>query len=221
MENDYCRGNGGPDQFVVAFSRCTSQLRQEDDYLIWRWTADGVYTTKLAYEVQLRGTYCTFNCFAVWKSKVEGKHWFFAWLQLQSNLLTADKLLLRNWPCNPLCSLCDQVPETAEYLCLHCVFSQEVWLQVSAWTGGLVHVPLPISSFESWWNSAIRTASKENKWRLASLMICSVWNIWKERNRRIFEHSLASPTRVFTLIKEDFELPSSPCGEDVLPLGGF
>jgi predicted RNA-binding protein YlxR (DUF448 family) len=83
------------------------QLSQEEDQLIWRWSADGVYSAKSAYEVQFRGTYSTLNCSALWKAKAEGKHRFFAWLLLQSRILTADKLLLRNWPCNPTCMLCD------------------------------------------------------------------------------------------------------------------
>jgi hypothetical protein len=46
---------------------------------------------------------------------------------------------------------------------LHCVFSQEVWALVNAWTGGLVPVPQPDLSLESWWNSTLRSATKNDK----------------------------------------------------------
>jgi hypothetical protein len=194
------------------------QLSQEEDQLIWRWSADGVYSAKSAYEVQFRGTYSTLNCSALWKAKAEGKHRFFAWLLLQSKILTADKLLLWNWPCNPTCMLCDQHAETAEHLTLHCVFSQEVWALVNAWTGGLVPVPQPDLSLESWWNSTLRSATKNDKRRLATLLIYAAWNLWKERNRRIFDHRSASPSAVLTLIKEEISLRRLACGDGVLPL---
>jgi hypothetical protein len=100
------------------------QLGQQDDVLIWKWTANGVYSAKSAYDVQFRGSFCSFNCTAVWKAKVEGKHRFFAWLLLQKKLLIADKLLIRNWPCNPVCQLCDLVQETTKHISLHCSFAQ-------------------------------------------------------------------------------------------------
>jgi hypothetical protein len=55
---------------------------------------------------------------AIWKAKTEGKDRFFAWLLVQRKILTADKLLARNWPCNPMCPLCDQEDETGGiYVC--------------------------------------------------------------------------------------------------------
>ena len=77
------------------------------------------YTTKLAYLAQLKGTYCSFDAGAVWHAHAEGKQRFFAWLLVQSKILTADKLVVRNWPCDTNCALCDQVFETAAHLCLH------------------------------------------------------------------------------------------------------
>jgi hypothetical protein len=52
------------------------QLAQREDEIVWRWTANGVYSSKSAYEAQFRGSYCTYNCSAIWKAKVEGKHRF-------------------------------------------------------------------------------------------------------------------------------------------------
>lgn len=37
------------------------QMTDEPDEIRWRWTADGQYSSKSAYEIQFRGTYCTFN----------------------------------------------------------------------------------------------------------------------------------------------------------------
>jgi hypothetical protein len=75
---------------------------------------------------------------AIWKAKNEGKHRFFAWQLAQRKILIADQLLIRNWPCDPICY---QVMETAEHMCLHCVFAQEVWMLMQTWSVGVVQVP--------------------------------------------------------------------------------
>jgi len=106
-------------EFVALWDTVQNvQLTQHPDEIVWRMTPDGVYTTKSAYNIQLQGVYSTFDGRLVWKAHAEGKHKFFTWLLLQSKILTADKLLLRNWPCNPICSFCDQELETAVHLCL-------------------------------------------------------------------------------------------------------
>ena len=46
---------------------------------------------------------------------------------VQSKILTADNLMARQWPCNPVCSLCNQEQETATHLVLHCNFAKLVW----------------------------------------------------------------------------------------------
>jgi exonuclease III len=116
------------------------QLTDQEDMITWKWIAHGLYTAKSAYAAQLAGSYCKFDSMAIWRAKTESKHRFFAWLLVQCKILTADKLLARGWPCQPNCSLCDQEEETAEHLCLRCVFAQ-VWMLVSQWTGGLISIP--------------------------------------------------------------------------------
>ena len=79
------------------------QLTTEEDKITWKWTPDGSYTAKSAYEVQFKGSYCSFKPNAIWRAHAEGKHKFFTWLLVQEKLLTTYKLLARNWNCNPTC----------------------------------------------------------------------------------------------------------------------
>jgi hypothetical protein len=132
------------------------QLCDEPDQITWKWNAKGVYTTKSAYAIQFQGSYCTFNAKGIWKAWAEGKHCFFTWLLVQKKLLTADRLLARNWPCNPTCPLCDQELESAEHLTLQCVFAREVWALVSAWSQGVVQVRDMNISIEDGWNNALQ-----------------------------------------------------------------
>jgi hypothetical protein len=64
-----------------------------------RWKTHGIYTAKSAYNAQFKGAYHTFNSQAIWSVKYEGKHRFFAWILIQCKILTADRLIARNWPC--------------------------------------------------------------------------------------------------------------------------
>jgi hypothetical protein len=114
-------------------------LTENEDEIRWRWTSNGHYTARSVYKAQLNGSYCTFDALAIWKVITEGKHRFFVWLLVQGKILTADKLLVRNWPCNST-TVCDQEFETAKHLCLQCVFAQEVWVLVAAWSDVIVQV---------------------------------------------------------------------------------
>ena len=67
-----------------------SQLSNTPDSIAWKWTADGVYTAKSAYEAQFLGSYSPFRGEFIWQAEAEGKHRFFAWLLVQSKILTAD-----------------------------------------------------------------------------------------------------------------------------------
>jgi hypothetical protein len=77
----------------------TVQLLDEQDSIVWKWTPHGFYTAKSAYLAQFNGSYYTFNTTAIWRAQAEGKHRLFAWLLVQSKILTADQLLNMNWPC--------------------------------------------------------------------------------------------------------------------------
>jgi hypothetical protein len=189
------------------------QLTDQEDVIIWKWTQTGNYTAKSAYLAQLAGSYCTFDSMAIWKAKTEGKQRFFAWLLVQQKILTADKLMARNWPCNPNCVLCDQELETANHLCLQCVFAQEVWLLVAGWTDGLIHPPDRQANLELWWNEALSATSGKEKIKKASIMIYTAWNIWKERNRRVFAKKTTRPRRILQLIKGDLAPRASACAD--------
>jgi mannosylglycoprotein endo-beta-mannosidase len=181
-------------------------LSNAPDSIIWRWTANRSYSPKSAYRIQFQGSYSSFNAKAVWAAQAEGKHKFFMWLILQSKVLTADKLIARNWPCDPRCILCDQALETAVHLCLHCVFAREVWHLVTTWAGGFFQPPTLTDSLEGWWNASVHARPQQQKRLIAAYQMYTVWNLWKERNRRIFDGIYMTATSVFYLIKQEMQM---------------
>jgi hypothetical protein len=152
-----------------------------------------------------------FDSMAIWKAKTEGKHRFFTWLLVQNRILTADNLSVRNWPCNPMCPMCDQHLETADHLCLQCVFAQGVWVLVAHWSDGVVQVPDSAASLEGWRNSSLAALAPEFKKHKATLMIYTVWNLWVERNRRVFQGLVSSEARILHLIKDEMALRTTAC----------
>lgn len=110
------------------------QLSNIEDSIRWKWTESGVFSAKSAYLAQFKDSFSPFNAKYIWCAHAEGKHKFFTWLFIQSKVLTADKLLQRHWPCNPVCLLCDQEPETADHLFMRCPFAKEVWELFRSWT---------------------------------------------------------------------------------------
>lgn len=47
-------------------------------------------------------------------------------------------------------------------------------------------------SLEDWWNTSLAGLSKENRRSKAAILIYTAWNIWKARNRQVFDHLFAN-----------------------------
>ena len=133
-------------------------------------------------------------------------------LIIQKKKKRIDKLEARYWPCEQICVLCDQERETAAHLCLHCPFAKQVWLLVSNWTAGSVTMPEdPSENVEEWWRRSLFPLPQSQKCSVAALLMYTTWNLWKERNRRVFDSKSLQPHNVFSIIKEEVLLRRIAC----------
>ena len=140
----------------------TVQLTNEPDAIKWKWTRHGEYTAKTASTTfSLQVLTASLLGASIWKAEAEGKHECFAWLMVQSKLLTADNLIKRQWPCDPICSLYSQEQETADHLILQCCFAKEVWHLASLWTQDLVKMPTEGPSISAWWEQELAGLPKK------------------------------------------------------------
>jgi hypothetical protein len=155
-------------------------LTSEQDTLTWRWTSHGEYTAKSAYEMQFVGASRDVPGMAIWRAQAEGKHKFFAWLLLQSRILTKDRLAARGWQGNSNCSFCSLHEETAEHLILSCPFAQQVWSRVTVWLNGVMSFQGFDLQLEDWWRANLQNLSKQEQRVKAAVLMYVAWNIWKE-----------------------------------------
>ena len=62
-----------------------------------------------------------------------------------------------------LCTMCDQAPESASHMALHCPYARSLWHLLAQWTDQprLAVGPLQFSSPEEWWHCMGVTLTKD------------------------------------------------------------
>ena len=133
------------------------------------------------------------------------KYKLFAWLILQNRLWTADQLQRRGWPNCGTCKLCNHEPETAAHLLFGCRYTIRVWGLLKDWLG--LHFIIQSSwtawdSVKDWWSGVLDVSGVQRK-AMCSIIMLTSWNIWNERNARVFQNEFASPSTTLAKIKID------------------
>jgi len=130
------------------------------------------------------------------------------WILSKEKILTADNLQKRRWPCHEHCVLCNGPLETSVHLSFNCAFAKAVWNQVFIWEGintDLLQMQDEPNHFRTWWEQVVPQISKDQRRKFNGIVIYTCWNLWKERNRRIFNNVFQSPSEVAARIKEDID----------------
>ena len=144
----------------------------------------------------------------VWKPWAPPKCKIFAWLIIQNRVWTADRLAKRGWPNCGRCKLCNQTQESAAHLSFKCRFSTRVWVAIKDWLG--LHDVDPhgwqnFCNVNEWWTEAIHKRGQSRK-DMTSLAMLVTWEIWKERNARVFRNTASTANMVIDKIKEEAAL---------------
>jgi hypothetical protein len=163
------------------------------DILRWGYTTAGTFTIKEAYS--LYATHQDARTEHIWTKIWNPALWpkisTFLWLVAHNRALTWDNLRKKGFIGPSICVLCSQQEETKEHLFNGCHYSQRIWdygtqiMRKSNRNRGSINCTI-----ETWDNIAFRNPILNLIWNLLPGFI--LWQIWKERNKRIF-HSLPSP----------------------------
>ena len=194
-------------QFVSLWELLSDITLHNDrpDSIQWKFTNNGSYTAKSAYMMQFEGIIATSLDVSVWHAWAPPKCKFFAWLAIQNRIWTADRLQRRGWPNCGQCPLCNQVQESAAHLLYKCRFSVRVWKEILGWCG--CHDINPATwtneaSVDAWWSKVTLDHGVARK-AMSTLIMLISWEIWKERNARVFRHVAAPANVIIAKIKEE------------------
>jgi len=102
------------------------QLSDQPNKTIWRWTADGVYSAKSAYNMLHIGSITMPGHRLIWKTWAPLRVKIFLWLAMKCRHWTADRRARHGLEARELCYLCDQGQETIDHIIAVCPLSREV-----------------------------------------------------------------------------------------------
>jgi len=90
--------------------------------------------------------------------------------------------------------------ETSSHLLLHCDFFGTVWFFILRWLGIYTVMPYDVISHFTQF-SFIGGAAKSKRYILQVIWYATVWEIWKERNNRVFSEKQWSIQQMVDKIK--------------------
>jgi hypothetical protein len=93
--------------------------------------------------------------------------------------------------------------ETAYHLVLDCPFVKEVWNEFRLQEPTMVQAASNSLSIKDWWEEVQTRCTGPTKKRSIITVAYVIWNIWNERNRRIFKDHKLLPGEVACKTRED------------------
>lgn len=125
---------------------------------------------------------------------------------LQNRIWTAARLQIRGWPNEYFCQLCLRNLETTQHLFCECPMTREVWKQVGEWVQANSLMPEnwnPPVHLSDWFNELVAGAAPSVCPGLRSIAAVTIWEIWKERNARVFKRTTRSVQQIVCTIRDE------------------
>ncbi len=176
------------------------------DSIYWRWNTSGLFTAKSAYDLLSFDGVDDRKIAHLWGMRIPLKIKIFLWLASRYRLLTADLLAKRGWLGPSICPLCCAGEEFLDHIFFLCPFARSVWTEVLHNATLICQRLLNTQGdLASRWRSARGVATGQSKTVLDLLFAAGCWEIWIERNKRLFENRLSTSdgcaTRVHTIVE--------------------
>jgi hypothetical protein len=184
-------------------------LPLQEDKISGIHSHNGKYTASSAYTIQFHAMATSMTAEITWQTKAPPKCRFFVWLMLQNRIWTVARLQLKGWPNDYFCPLCIRNLETVSHLFQECSFSRALWDRVGSW---IMEVQFRPTSWQqgtdmgTWFIDLGRNSSATRKKGIQSMTMLIIWEIWRERNNRIFNKTSRSVDQVFGTIQDEAKL---------------
>ncbi|XP_071912447.1 uncharacterized protein [Coffea arabica] len=127
---------------------------------------------------------------ALWKQNVKQKLKVFIWKCLHDALPVRELIFSRTNKGNPMCGGYGESVETLEHMLLQCTKAKEIWEMAPDQWDGLVHLT---DNFQKWWSAVIKAQMIRGNDEHINLIVNILWQIWKGRNDREFNHKDKEP----------------------------
>jgi ribonuclease HI/exonuclease III len=140
---------------------------------------------------------------AVWNYKSIPKIDIFIWTLAHKSIPTGENLKRRGWEGPFRCPLCCQEEETMDHLLLNCNYSKAVWTKCIR-TKQTTTLPNEVPILLLQWDSLCPFAGQkknQSHWIWGLLPKIVLWNLWIERNHRIFKDNKINEDRLYTKIQ--------------------
>ncbi|KAE8813420.1 hypothetical protein D1007_09424 [Hordeum vulgare] len=181
----------------------------QPDVISWRFSPNGEYSARSAYALQFEGATSMDGFKLIWHAWAPGNCRFFVWTTMLGKIMTADALLRRERENEYFFWLCECSLETPMHLFTECPWSRKIWnwtavqaglpsLQPTMWDGQ--------PNFARWLQNCVSMETPRKRKGLLSLMYLTIWEISRERNRRIFQKECMSQNAFITKIKDEIIL---------------
>ena len=170
------------------------QQSEKEDKLIWAASNNGQYSVKLGYNALLQSENwekVEIPLKLCWDPACLPKAGFFLWLAFQNRILTQDRLKKFGF-CGPSrCILCKTDAESVDHLLYNCVYSKTCWEWLVKNLNWSAPFPRTFVDFLISWPYNHNRGVYSKLWNICPSIL--VWEVWKERNRRIFSNLEMEP----------------------------
>ena len=130
----------------------------------------------------------------IWNPVVPQKIGVFAWEAAWGKVLTLDQLKRRGMTFANRCFMCEEEEETIDHLMIHCKFTKMLWDLILSIVGISWVFPQSVIHTLLAWQGAAVGKKRKKIWFAAQQ--CLFWNIWRARNRLVFENEVPSTQRI-------------------------
>ncbi len=179
------------------------------DGVILKWASNGCFSVSSAYSFLIFDGVEDRHSRVFWKLKIPLSIKIFLWLAARDRLLTAVQLLRRGWLGHSVCVLCMANEERIEHILFDCPFASSFWaLVLSGHPPSAQRLLLGSGDLITRWKRARAALTPNLQLSVDVGIAAGCWELWKERNRRIFDdasnsvvacgHTAASTIRLWS-----------------------
>lgn len=157
------------------------------DTLRWGYEEKGTFTTREAYKIIIKEKIIKDQLWdRIWNPSIWPKVSTFLWLISHNRILTWDNLRKRNFAGPSICPNCKQEEESALHLMQSCPMGRKLCEKITfrCQKDGRVTGDIK-GTLHTWPQVPYKSKLLNTLWQLIPGLL--MWNIWKERNRRIFK----------------------------------